>query len=91
MLGAIDIAGAEVGADELFSTEHVQRQEAVMVIISMKEATNLVAVDRIVGRIKIQGDFLGRCTVRRDELIHKYLGDAVRPGNPPRLAGGRAL
>ena len=40
-----------------------------MVIVAVKEASFLIAVHHVIGRIKIEDDLLWRYCVRRDELV----------------------
>ena len=51
-------------AENVFSTEHVQRQIAVTVVIAVKEPAFLMPVQRIVGRVEIEDDLLGWRSVR---------------------------
>ena len=59
MFGPVDVAGTQVTDQKLFSTENVERQKAVMVIVAMKEAPFLLAVDSVIGGIEIQDEFIG--------------------------------
>ena len=54
MLSIVNIARAQISYQQLSSTEHIQRQEAVMVIVSVEERTDLATVNRIISTIKIQ-------------------------------------
>lgn len=44
----------------MISAKTVQRQEAIAVIIPVKEPSQLMPVNRVVGRIQVQDQFLGR-------------------------------
>ena len=51
------------------ATEHIERQIAVAVIIAVKEPSLLMAVHRVVGRIKVKHDLLWRPVVRLEEQV----------------------
>ena len=59
MLSIVNIARTQISYQQLGSTEHIQRQEAVMVIVSVEERTDLVTVNRIISAIKIQNQLSG--------------------------------
>ena len=65
------------------ATEHVQRQIAVAVIVTVEEAAFLVAGKRIVGHIEIEDDLLGRRLMRLEEQVHEQTFD--RNPNMPDL------
>lgn len=75
MPGAIDVAGAKIAEQELISAEDIERQKAVVVIVTMKEAFLLVAMNRIIGGIKVEDQFIGRRIKRLDELLDHHLMD----------------
>ena len=72
--------GWKVGAQQLLAAEHVQRQVAVAVVVAVKEAPLLLAVQRVVGGIKVEHEFLGRSLEAGDELIHQNLVQAPGGG-----------
>ena len=59
MPGPIDAAGPQGGAQQLLAAEHVQRKIAVAVVVALKEAPLLLAVQRIVGGVKVYHPFFG--------------------------------
>ncbi len=63
MFGSIDFAGAEIGTEQLITTEHVQREKTIALVIPVKETLFLRTVNAIVGGIEIQCEFIGRCIV----------------------------
>jgi len=78
VLRAIHAAGTQVGAQQLLAAEKVQRQVAVSVIGAVKEAALLLAVQRVVGGVKVQKQLL-RCLLQAgDELVDQHL--AQSPG-----------
>ena len=80
MLGAVDAARAQVGAQQLLAAEHVQRQVAVAVVVAVEEAALLLAVQRVVGGVEVQHQFLGGDLEAGDELIDQHLVQAPRRG-----------
>jgi hypothetical protein len=44
----IDVRRPEPGAEQVIAAEDVERKIAIVLVISMKEATKLIAVDRVV-------------------------------------------
>ena len=42
------------------AAEHIQRQIAVAVVVAVKEPAFLMAVQRVVGRVEVENDLLGR-------------------------------
>jgi hypothetical protein len=51
------------------AAEDIERQIAVAVVIAVEEPTFLMAVQRVVGRVEIEGDLLGRLGMRLQEQI----------------------
>ena len=80
--GPIDVGRSKIRHQQLAAAEHVQRQEAVLVVIAVKEPLLLVAVHRIVRGVKVQDQFFRRCRLGTEEGLDKGLGD---------LGQGRAL
>jgi hypothetical protein len=81
------------------TAEHVQRQVAVAVVIAVKEAALLMAVQRVIGGVEIEGDPLGRGLVRLEKEVDEQALDrrrimpdlvvTVRPRRPlPPFADG---
>ena len=65
------------------SAEDVQRQITIAVIIAVKEAAFLMAVQRIIGGVEVENDLLRRLLVRLQEQIDKQGFDlGAVPGNP---------
>jgi hypothetical protein len=52
MPGAVNITWPQITHQQLFPTEHAQRQKAVSAVITVKEAAFLMAVNAIAGGIK---------------------------------------
>ena len=90
VLAGVDLAGPEVGRQQLVAAEDVQGQEAVMVVIAVEEPPLLMAVHGVVGGVEVEDQMLRRLGVGGDELIDEDLGDpdqglALDRGSP----GGR--
>ena len=74
MLGRVDLARSQVGAKQVRSTEDVERQEAVVVIVTMEESLFLVPVHAIVRGVEVEDELLGSSAVRLEELFDENLG-----------------
>jgi hypothetical protein len=61
----------------MVATEDVQRQEAITVVVAVEEASELVAMQGIVGGIEVQDEACGRRRVLLQEGIHEELLQAV--------------
>jgi hypothetical protein len=57
VLGAIDLGGPQIRHQQLLAAEHVKRQIAVAVVVTVEEPSLLLAVHRIVGGIEVQDQF----------------------------------
>ena len=51
------------------AAEHVQRQIAIAVVIAVKEAAFLVAMQRIIRGVEVQDDLFGRRCVRLEKEV----------------------
>ena len=69
MLGRIDLAGPQVAHQQLIATKDIQRQKTVVIVVAMKEAPFLSAVDRIVRGIKVQDQLIGWLIIGGNELL----------------------
>ena len=58
--GGVDIGTPQPGAQQMLPREDVQREITVVAVVTVKEPAFLLAMDRVVGRIQIQHDLLGR-------------------------------
>ena len=88
VLGSVDLARPKVRQQRLAAAEHVQRQEAVVPIVSVIETTFLLTVNTIVGRVEVERDFFRRSFVRSNELIDKDVNGVSTVANaltPKRL------
>ena len=56
----IDVGGPQLGKQKMPPAEHVKRQIAVAVVIAVEEAALLMPVQRVVRRIEVENDLLGR-------------------------------
>ena len=59
VLDGVDVAGPQVGHQQLVAAEDVQRQEAVMIVVAVEEAALLVAVDGVVGGVEVEDQVFG--------------------------------
>ena len=51
------------------AAEHVERQVAVAIVVAVEEAAFLIAVQRVVGRVEVEDDLLGRPVVRLEQEV----------------------
>ena len=79
MPGPVDLARAQITDQQPFAAKHIQRQEAVVIVIAVEEAAFLIAVHRVVGGVEIEDQFLGRDIKGRDEALHQGRVNAPRP------------
>jgi hypothetical protein len=73
----IDVRRSESSADKLLAAKNVERQIAVVSIVSVKESALLVAVKWIIGRIKVQKDALWRFRESLQENVHEKPLDGI--------------
>src|SRR5437870_8181854 len=59
-------------------TEHVERQIAVTVVVTVEEPSLLISVQRIIGRIKIEDDLLRSSHLRLQEQVDRKSLDCYR-------------
>ena len=86
LLGAVDLARAQVTDQQLVAAKDIQWQKAIVVVITMKEPAFLFAMNDIVSGIKVQNQFLRRFFERGNELLDDFVhapgGLAVDPVPP---------
>ena len=76
--GAVDVGGTQLGAQQEPAAENVKRQVAIAVVVAMEEPALLRAVDRVIGRIEVQHDLLGRARMRIEEDVDEQRFQARR-------------
>ena len=59
MRGGVDVGRTQIRHQQMMAAENIQRQEAILVVVSVEEAVDLVAVNRVVGGIKVEYQFFG--------------------------------
>jgi hypothetical protein len=60
MLGPVNVAGPQIGHQQLRVAKHIERQEAVVAIVAVEETAFLLAVHRVIGGVEVQHQLLGR-------------------------------
>ncbi len=71
---------AQSRAQDLFSTENVERQIAIGIVIAVEEPPFLLAVQRQIGSIHVQDDLsLLRLVVRFDKHLHQQFVHRIFP------------
>src|SRR6185503_8436855 len=85
----VDVGAAQLGGQEMPAAEDVERQVAVAIVVAVKEAALLMAMDRVVGRVQVQDDVargLGPESV--EEEVDKHGLDRGRVMPDLVIAGG---
>ena len=63
------ITGSQVAHQQVTAAEYVQWKVTMVIVIGVKELSGLIAMNRDIGTVKIQHDFLRRCLVLFDEML----------------------
>lgn len=99
VLGRVDVARPQVGDERLAAAEDVERQEAVMTVVTVEETAFLLAVRGVVGGVEVQRDLRRRLVVAVEELVDQNLlqanqrtsRDAVLQSAERRRTGERSV
>ena len=80
------VAGVDVGLPQLrpqklIAAEHIQRQIAIAVVVAVKEPSLLLAVQRVVGGVKVQDQQPGAFLVVRRKDCTKNSSSSSRLGD----------
>src|SRR3954449_7629127 len=67
----VDVGPPELRREQVPPAEHIEWQVTVAIVVAVKEPALLAAVDRIVGRIEIEGDLCRRFAVSIEEQVDK--------------------
>src|SRR5512132_2508290 len=73
----IDVRAPQLGREQMSATEDVERQIAVTVVVAVKEAAFLMAVQRVIGRVEIEHDRARRHGMGVEEQIHEQALDRL--------------
>ena len=79
-LRRVDVRLAETAAQDMVAAENVQRQIAVAPVVAMEETALLLAVQRVVRRVKIQNDLFRRLLMGLEKQIRQQPVDALGIG-----------
>ena len=79
MLRRVDIGRPQIGHQQVVAGEHIQRQEAIAVVIAVEKASLLTTVHRIVGGVDVQHNLFGRPLEGGDEGRGQNLVNRPRP------------
>ena len=74
----VDVGAAQLGRQQVATAKDIQWQVTIAIVVAVEEAALLVAVQRIVGRIEIEDDALGRRGMRLQEQRHEQALDPAR-------------
>lgn len=58
MLHPVDVAGPQVGAQQLLAAEHVPRKLAVAVVVTVNDVALLLTMQRVGGAVEVQHQLL---------------------------------
>jgi len=72
----------------MLAAENIQRQITVAVVVAVKEASFLAAMQRRVGRVQVEHDALRRPRVRFDEQRRQQLIERFLPAGDLLVAVG---
>ncbi len=81
MTRRVDVGRTKVRAQQMIAAEDVQGEEAVVIVVAVEEAVDLVAMHGIVGGIEVEDQFLGRGLVGIDERLDQDGGDVEQRGS----------
>src|SRR3982074_1550576 len=65
----VDIGPAQLGAKQVPPAKNIQRQVTIGFVVAMKEAPFLLAMQRIIGGVEIEGDLARRRPMRLEKQI----------------------
>ena len=82
MAGGTPIPRPQIGHEQLFATEQIERQETIVAIVTVKVRALLSAMRAIIGGVEVQDQLGGRRVERSHELVHQ---------NPVQRPGGGAI
>src|ERR1700730_2168683 len=68
----IDVRRAQFARQQMPAAEHIERQIAVVVVIAVEKTAFLMAVQRVVGGVKVEGDLRRRCRMGVEKDIDKH-------------------
>ena len=66
---SIDVGAPELGTQKMPAAENVKRQVAITVIVAMKKSAFLMAMQGVIGRIKIENDLFWRHPMRFEKQV----------------------
>ena len=89
--GAVDIARAELGEQQVMAAEDIERQETTVLVIAMEEAVVLMTMGLNVGGINIQGDVFRWYLVTVEKQVCKQAGQFLQVGHHLVIAPVAAL
>jgi len=69
VVGGTDIGRSQIRDEQPRTARHVQRQEAVVLVVAVEKMVLLLTVNEIVGGVEVEDEFGGRRVERGDELF----------------------
>ena len=67
----VDIGGAQFGGQQMTPAEYVERQVTVAIVIAVEEASFLVPVQGVIGRVEVKDDFVRSPRVRLHKQVNQ--------------------
>ena len=74
-LRRVAVRGGQLGDEHMVAPGHVQRQVAIAAVVAVKQLALLIAMHRVVRRVKVQHDLLGRFGKRIEEQIEENVSN----------------
>jgi hypothetical protein len=74
--------GRGLAHKQMIATENIQSHEAIVLVVAVKEAAKLMAVDWIIGGVDVQDDSLRRYGMGLADDGRKFLGFAEKQAAP---------
>jgi hypothetical protein len=73
MFSGVNPGRTQIRNQQLLPAKNIQRQKTIMIVIAVKKATHLVAMNQIIGGVKIKNDLRGRLLMGGDKLFYEDL------------------
>jgi hypothetical protein len=92
MFGWIDVTGSQVTDQQLLTTKDVERQKALIIVVTVESSAYLLAVYPVIGAIKIQDQFFWWLWIFSDLglEIQIQVGYLLPPKTETRLPSARS-
>ena len=89
--GRVNVGWPQIGHQQLFPAKHIERQETIVTIVTMKERSLLLPMHPIIRGIKIEDQLGGRWRKRSDELVDRIPCSAQAAGRSARFSNRQSV